>query len=543
MNTIFKIFIALIFCFSIVNVEGQDSIKKSINITSSFKPVLKSVVKLGFIGTSPLPDSSKPRLVYNIPVQQIYPGLTPITIKPMAFNPDSLLRWPAANFIKLGYGNLKTPFISSAISLLAGKSNIIFSGNHIGSKGKLINQEYSQTSFDGFLNTPIAQNVMLDTKIELHQDKYYQYGYNHALFNLYNENDLLRQYYNISTSASIRNTKPTVYGLSYQPKIAFDFFRDNLKNNETNVQVDLPLEKFIGNTFGLKLGVKADINNYQPVGIKTIQNFIFTVPVGLLVRTPVFNIKMGMTPSWNNSDYKLLPDILIDFPVAEEKWIIQAGWISYYNTASYKQLSAINPFINIPQQLLNNRITERYLGFKGTLLNHFSYSTKIGYTEFVNMPLFVNDTISGKSFNVIFEEQLKAIQLHGEFGIIEAERFSMSAKFNWYMFNNLKTTQKAWGLVPMELSTHLRWRVMQSLWVTSDLFTKDGSLFRNKDGSSGRTPVAIDLNAGLELNITKKLLLWGQFNNILNTSYQRWNQYNNYGFNAVGGIIFKFNRN
>jgi hypothetical protein len=119
----------------------------------------------------------------------------------------------------------------------------------------------------------------------------------------------------------------------------------------------------------------------------------------------------------------------------------------------------------------------------------------------------------------------------------------MSAKFNWYMFNNLKTTQKDWGLVPMELSTHLRWRVMQSLWVTSDLFTKDGSLFRNKDGSSGRTPVAIDLNAGLELNITKKLLLWGQFNNILNTSYQRWNQYNNYGFNAVGGIVFKFNRN
>jgi hypothetical protein len=543
MNINNKIFIILISIFLVVNVDGQDSINKSINITSSFKPVLKPVLKLGFNASFPNGDSSKPRLVYNIPVQQIYPGLTLVIIKPMAFNPDSMVHWPSANYFKVGYGNLKTPFLATAISLLAGKSNIIFSGNHVGSKGKLANQEYSQTSFDAFLNAPIAQNVMLDTRIALHQDKYYQYGFNHNLYNLYSENDLLRQYYNISTSASIRNTKPTVYGLTYHPKIAFDFFRDNLKNNETNATVDLPFEKFIGNTFGLKLGVNADINNYQSFGNKTTQNFIFTVPVGLLVRTPIFNVKLGMSPSWNNSDYKLLPDIVLEFPVAEEKWIIQAGWISYFNKASFHQLTTINPYINIPKQLLNNRITERYLGFKGTLLNHFSYSTKIGYTEFVNMPLFVNDTISGKSFNVVFEEQLKAIQLHGEFGIIEAERFSMTAKFNWFIFNNLVTTQKAWGLVPMELSTHLRWNVLQSLWFTSDLYAKDGSLYRNKDGSSGRTPAAFDLNAGLEFNIAKNLLIWGQFNNLFNASYQCWNQYNNYGFNATGGIIIKFNKN
>ena len=122
-----KIYIVLLLIVSIVKVNGQDSLSKSINITSTFKPVLKSSIKLSFNASFPVGDTLKPRLVYNIPVQKIYPGLTPVTIKPMAFKPDSILQWPAANYFKLGYGNLKTPYISAAISLLSGKSNIIFS--------------------------------------------------------------------------------------------------------------------------------------------------------------------------------------------------------------------------------------------------------------------------------------------------------------------------------------------------------------------------------------------------------------------------------
>ena len=53
---------------------------------------------------------------------------------------------------------------------------------------------------------------------------------------------------------------------------------------------------------------------------------------------------------------------------------------------------------------------------------------------------------------------------------------------------------------------------------------------------------ALDLNAGVEFRITKNLNLWAQFNNIMNKSYQRWNQYPSYGFNFLGGIIFAFDQ-
>ncbi len=43
--------------------------KRTIDITSSFKPVLREAVKINFNAASPTADTSKPKLTYNIPQQ------------------------------------------------------------------------------------------------------------------------------------------------------------------------------------------------------------------------------------------------------------------------------------------------------------------------------------------------------------------------------------------------------------------------------------------------------------------------------------------
>src|SRR6185437_14247137 len=60
------------------------------------------------------------------------------------------------------------------------------------------------------------------------------------------------------------------------------------------------------------------------------------------------------------------------------------------------------------------------------------------------------------------------------------------------------------------------------------------------DGSSHRGGRGTDANAGVEFKITRALNLWFQMNNIFNNKYQRWNQYQVYGFNVLGGIVFSF---
>lgn len=541
MNIPTKIFVLLLTIFTVQQTYAQDTSKKTIEITSSFKPVLRNAAKINFNATPPAADTSRPRLQYTIPAQNVFPKLSPVPLSPLALKSDSASQWANSNYIKAGYGNLQSPFLEAGISVPAGVSRVNLLANHISSNGKIPLQNYSETGVRGYLFTPINDDIQLHANLGFAQDKYYQYGYDQTKYN-FEKDDLQQRFSTIGGEIGIRNPVPSEFGLTYHPRLNVSVFSDNRKNSESNAKLDLPVEKFIGQSFGLKLGLVADMTRYSPSGKDNLSNNLFTIPLALTFRTPNFRINAGMTPSWDNGFFKLLPNILIDLPVAGEKWILHGGWISYFNKGTYQRLASINPYLAAPSSLQNNRMIERYVGFKGTILDHFSYNAKVGYAEFRNVPLFVNDTASGKSFNVIFEESLKAIQLQGEFGIVEAERFSLSARFNWYKFNDQRTEERPWGLVPLEFSTNLRWNILKDLWLTGDFFLWDGPLYTNKKGSTGRSPGAIDLNAGLEFKVTKNIFLWSQFNNVFNSAYQRWNQYDNYGFNMLIGGIYRFNQ-
>ncbi len=524
-----------------VHAQVDTGKKRTIDITSTFKPVLGNAAKINFNASLPPPDSSRPKLSYNIPAQNIYPLLQPVGLKPLALKIDSGSLWSNSNYIKAGYGNLQTPFIQAGFSLGTPKAKLSLQANHVSSNGKIEYQDYSKTGFSLHGYTALAPNVELHGKFDANQDKHYLYGYDHSLYS-FSKTQLLQRFQTFSVEAGVRNLAPTEFGLQYHPDLKIDLFNDNNQNNESNAVLDVPLEKSIGEAFGIKIGFNVDFTRFSPKSKSAITNNIYSVPLALLFKTPNFRFHGGLTPSWDNSTFKLLPNFMADIPLSEDKWIVQAGWISYYNKGSYKQFASINPYLAVPGELRNTRVVERYVGFKGTLLDHFAYNAKLGYVQFHQMPLFVNDTIDGKTFKIIFEEKLDAMQLHGEFGIIEAEDFSLNAGVNWFKFNDQKTESRAWGLVPSEIKASLRWKVIKDLWLTSDFFLWDGPLYKTKSGESGRLGGAADLNAGLEFRITKHLQLWTQFSNIFNANYQRWSQYDSYGFNMLVGIIFSFNK-
>ena len=193
----------------------------------------------------------------------------------------------------------------------------------------------------------------------------------------------------------------------------------------------------------------------------------------------------------------------------------------------------------------NTWIEERFAGFKGSIGDHFSYSTKLAFNKLSNQPLFINDTtpgLGGKSFIVVNEPRINVLHLGGQLGYTVQEKFSVIAGWNFNQYTGLKEQKKAWGLIPLELNAAMRVQVIKDLWLKTDLFGWTGSQYRKQDGDNGKLKGAFDLNAGVEFRITKNLNLWTQFNNITNKEYQRWNQYRVYGFNFVGGVVFSFDQ-
>jgi hypothetical protein len=94
----------------------------------------------------------------------------------------------------------------------------------------------------------------------------------------------------------------------------------------------------------------------------------------------------------------------------------------------------------------------------------------------------------------------------------------------------------------LEFTTTVRLQILKDLYVKGDLYAFDAPWYETKE-DRGRSKGALDLSAGLEFAIVKNIKLWAQFNNIMNTEYQRWKQYPVYGFNLLGGVVFSFAQN
>ena len=124
-----KLFTILVFgCFILLITKrgnAQDTTKKrSVSITSSFKPVLKESAKINFGAAPPTADTVRPRLNYDIPNQNLLFPYQPGTLKPMALQIDTSGRWDNTSYIKAGFGSLKTPYVQAGFSFGDGHAEI-----------------------------------------------------------------------------------------------------------------------------------------------------------------------------------------------------------------------------------------------------------------------------------------------------------------------------------------------------------------------------------------------------------------------------------
>ena len=519
--------------------------KGGIDIVSSFKPVLRQTAKINF-GASPAPvDTTKAKLKYDLPNQNLLFAYQPGTLKPLALQVDSGGRFDNSSYIKAGFGSLRTPFVQAGISFGDGKTAALnIYAKHIASEGKRDFQKFSNTQVRLNGSFKSGNNLEWNAGIGMRQDKTYKYGYEPASL-VFPTDSIKQSFQTIAGRLSFHNINKTEFGLTYAPEIKIDVFSDYLKNAESNTVVNLPLEKSIGKLFAINLGVTFDLTRLSPKNKSAINNTMYYLSPSVLFKTPNLNLQAGIRPSWDNKTFKMFPNILADISTQDKRFTFQAGWTGYVRKTTYQYLAGQNPWLFVPGELKNTWIEERFAGFKGSAGNHFTYAAKVGFNRLNNQPLFINDTTTaggGKSFRVVNERQINVVHFGGELGFTVQEKFSLITGLTFNQFSAFKDNAKAWGLIPLELKSTMRMQIIKDLWLKGELFAWNGPKYRKKDGSAGDLAGATDLNAGLEFRITKNINLWTQFNNIFNKEYQRWNQYPVYGFNFVGGVVFSFDQ-
>jgi hypothetical protein len=169
-----------------------------------------------------------------------------------------------------------------------------------------------------------------------------------------------------------------------------------------------------------------------------------------------------------------------------------------------------------------------------------TYLAKVSFLKYTDLPLFVNDSLTGMGFQTLEESQIKNVQLHGELAFTAPQHFSLTVAADINNYYGQKTEPEPYHLLPFQLTSKLRWQPVKDVTFKADLFTWGGPWYLSEAKTSKTLSGAFDLNAGIEFSIFKNVGLWLDCNNILNDQYQRWNQYQALGFNFVGGVVFSF---
>ncbi len=517
-------------------IQGQ-----TIEIIQSYKPEIARPEKPVLSPALPNIDTSKPRFQYEVPQQTLSYTYHSVPIRPLALGRQETVM-PFQNYIKAGLGNLSSVYVDAGVGSLKGEDyETTLHFNHLFQKGPIANQQTSRTGFDAS-GQYYTSGHAIGAELGVQRNALSYYGYDHDSFE-YARNAIKQ----VFTGADIRvfgeNTEANKWNIWYKPSLQLGMYSDKYNARERTFAFDVPARIAVDSTLSFSLGVKGNFTQLKTDAFDRGNNMIQVNPA-LDLDFDATNIHIGLSPTWgtDNTAY-LLPDLSLNSRFFNNALTLVAGWKGNLIQNTYRQLSTKNPFINNIYDLKQTKADQVYGGFESALGQHISFGGTVSWRQWKDLAEFVNDYSGigdGKRFAIVYDRNVQAISLDAFIRYQVGNVFGLSASGTWYNYYHKETFSKVFHEPMLRLGGAMYIHPLDKLHINVNLDFWDGSYAMKQNGDSYKLSAYIDLSANAEYNIIPRLSLFLQFNNILGNKYERWYQYQAYGFNVIGGLRFKF---
>ncbi|WP_298780190.1 hypothetical protein [uncultured Polaribacter sp.] len=565
-----------------VPVKLKDTVKTEVvEIVTKYNPKISDATKIKINPVIQLSENTKKKkLAYTIfsapvastfiPKSGVVKGID-VGVKERIYN----------NYVAAGFGNYTSPYTEI----------YLHNSNRFESEFGL-SAKYN-ASFDNIENTVLDSNfenfiasifykkegryfdwkTVLNTK----RSQYNWYGlpsldFNENTINTINEEQTYN-YFNVLGEIDFLD--------SYIDKssLSLSYFNDRFNSNEIlinlNTALDLPLD-FISNSLknmylktSLEFLTGGFTSNYT--GDNELNYSIFTAGLNPEYKTTFggFSIKLGAKifgsfdteNSINN--FLIYPDIKIETPIIKDYLNFYAGINGDLKTNTYKNFSEENPYVS--PTLFMTQTSEKYnvfTGVNGTIDNSFSFNISANIKEEQDKPLFIknnskstgtNTTLNsislkgyefGNSFNVVYDD-IKTTTLFAELEYDFTKKITVGTSLQ---YDNYTTTNQfeAWNLPTFQTSLigkfkSDKWYATTNVFYVSerkDVLYTDQFPSTSNGIQTVNSFVDINLNGGY--HFSDKFSSFLKLNNILNSNYERFANFNVQGFQVLGGLTYKF---
>ena len=517
----------------------KDTVLKgtTIEVIQSYKPEVKMAAKKEYVATTPPADTTRARLVYDIPQQALFYTYSSLPLRPLALGKDSVIL-PFGNYVKLGFGNLNTIYFDAGFGGLKGANyETAFHLHHLSQKGNIENQKTATSGLEAEGTYHSARNDW-HAKLTWNRNQLGYYGYDHNVYE-YNNRDSVNQVFNlIRVMADMQPAVGEFRKFSYNPGINFSSYSDIHSASETSFGFNLPFYYNV-DSIQFTLGVSGVFTQYNVSPFISENNNIVQINPGLRFNQNGFGGHVFIRPTVGKNNSYLLPDIMARYQIPNSQFIISAGWNAQLRRNTYEELSRYNPFMFNRFNVVQTRANEVFGSIQTNLGNHVNFGARLSWWQYRHLPLFLNDTFDQKQFYIVHDGKVNAISFQANVRYQVNTTFSLGMNA---MFNGFTTTdeQEAWHEPAVRLGADFLLRPIPQLNINAYLAVLDGIKAYNIYNQVVNTRGVFDLGAGVEYSFIPRLSAFIQMNNILNNRYERWLGQPSYGFNIYGGLRLKF---
>ncbi|MGY0407181.1 MAG: hypothetical protein ACWIPJ_02325 [Polaribacter sp.] len=582
-----KGFIIFIFFLSFFATNGQEKKKDPIvktevvNIITTYNPKISDAKKIKKNPTIKLlGKSKKKKLEYHIfsaPVASTFIPKTGV-IKGVDLGVKERIYH---NYVVAGYGNYASPYAEFFLYHKVRFNNEVGLSGKYNSSAENVKNSVLNSSFSNFNAAAYYKQegrdfnwkVGLNTEI----NSYNWYGLPALNFNqsVINSIDEQQKYNYFNLHGTIKFEDSFIdFG-----KVSLSSFVDSFGSSEIladiNTKLDFPLD-FISNylhTISVKAGVEY-LKGKFTTDYQTINNINYSILTAKL--HPEYNLKfnnisiktaftMFLSLDTENKANNLLlfPDIFIHAPIIKNYLTAYGGFSGDLHTNTYKDFTKENPYVSPTLFITQTAETSNlFVGFKGNITNNISFNLKASTKKEEDKPLFLRNNSKSNGATVTSKEiLLKGYEYGNSFGVyyddVKTTTFFAEAAYDYsknisfqtmVAYNNYSTTNalEKWNLPSLEASflakyTQQKWYATATTFYVSE--RKDATYIAEFPSSiSGVQRLAsfVDLNLNGGYHFNDKFSAFLRLNNVLNTKYQRFANFDTQGFQVLGGLTYKF---
>lgn len=520
-------------------IQLQAQVEK-VDIIKDFEAFLLESNKIEVTPTLPPLDTTTKVQTYNVPPRPLTLTYPAPKLRPIGYK-TAKQEDPYNGFAKLGVGIplglwAEGGYYFGESEKFDGKA--WFRHFNQNNDNKLENQRYNNNEALVNGNYYFDNGIAIEGNLGYAKNRFHYYGYDHD--SLSYDDEVTKQYFQtIEIGGRVYNGIRNEMDINYFVAPKYYRLTDNYSNRETGFLVDVGATKWFGEKHPLTMIIRVDQTTFKD-NEKTSLNNLYYKP-SFTYHHNLFYARVGLNIASNRDVYSLFPDVEAGLRIFGDGLQMFAGATGDLRKNTYRSMSKYSPFMDIREAELKNTKYNRYYGGLKGELGWLKYHGEVAYENAQNLALYQTfyNPLDITRFQVIYDTvNIFNIQANAQMKIFKDMTLSGTFSTSVYTPEN---ESFAWGLPVLESNIQAEYAMFkQKLRLKASVFFADDIPYLDRNGGLDRGDFLYDLSVAATYQITEKINLFADFNNLLNNRRERWIDYPTLGTNLFAGVQMKF---